>query len=636
VLFLRQALRRCLAGTPDAVVYAQCPGSAAAALKVRTTQPVVLVAHFNISEGDEFAQSGLIKSGGRLHRAIRAFEADVLPRLDGIIYVSEHTRAVVEERLPATKALPSRTIHNSVPMIDRGPVARTGDLITVGALERRKNHSYLLEVLAAARRRGHRYTLSIVGDGPERPRLERLVHEVGVADQVRFHGFQSDPRALMAGHSLYCHTATTESFGLVVIEAMAERLPVLAGRVGGIAEILRPGLDGDFWPLDDAETAATILIERMTDPGTLADRSAHAAARAREAFSTQAQGARLLDFLDEATVRHPSATEVAAPPVPPTATGGRAQTRRSRAALRLLDKRLPWVVAALLHAIRLLPPERVRRIPITGARMVALVALDLAVQRYPKDFLCTSAHGALIRGNTRDLVQRWIYVFGVWEPDLTAWLRDRLSPGATVVDVGANVGYYTTLAANAVGPDGTVVAIECLPSTAKILRDNIALNQLDNVAVHALAVGEEAGAAPVYSGGVDNTGAASTNGHGVAEATVPVQTLDEILRAHPAERISFIKIDVEGDELKVLRGARRTLQALQPGAAVLVEVDPKASAGEGGDTDPLPEILPASRFDAYVVDNIYTARRYADSRVRPPRRWTGTLDRKIDLLFVKK
>jgi glycosyltransferase involved in cell wall biosynthesis len=304
-MFLRRALRAHLADLPDAVVYAQCPGSAAAALRARTTQPVVLVVHFNFSEADEAAHSGEISRGGRLYRSIRAFEADVMSRLDGIVYVSEHTRSVVEDRVPAVRAVPSRTIHNCVPSIDREPVAPIADLITVGALQQRKNQAYLLEILARARRRGHRYTLSIVGDGPERDALERRTRELGVVDQVRFHGYQPDPRALMAGHTLYCHTATVESFGLVVIEAMAEGLPVLAGRVGGVAEIVRPGVDGEFWPLDDAEAAATILIERMTDPARLAQLAAHAAARVRESFSPQAQGAALLDFLDAATLSRP-------------------------------------------------------------------------------------------------------------------------------------------------------------------------------------------------------------------------------------------------------------------------------------------------------------------------------------------
>jgi hypothetical protein len=61
-------------------------------------------------------------------------------------------------------------------------------------------------------------------------------------------------------------------------------------------------VDGEFWPLDDAEAAATILIARMTDPASLTEMAANASARVRESFSLATQGEALLDFLDGATV----------------------------------------------------------------------------------------------------------------------------------------------------------------------------------------------------------------------------------------------------------------------------------------------------------------------------------------------
>jgi hypothetical protein len=72
-----------------------------------------------------------------------------------------------------------------------------------------------------------------------------------------------------------------------------------------VAEIVRPGVDGEFWPLDDAEAAATILIDRMTDPAALAEMAAHATVHVQESFSLQTQGGALLDFLDTATVSRP-------------------------------------------------------------------------------------------------------------------------------------------------------------------------------------------------------------------------------------------------------------------------------------------------------------------------------------------
>src|SRR5689334_23154242 len=86
--YLEAALRRHLATRPDAVIYAQCPISAGVALRVRTTQRVVMVAHLNISQADEWAEKGEIPRDSAVFRSIQEHEADVLSRLDGIVYVS--------------------------------------------------------------------------------------------------------------------------------------------------------------------------------------------------------------------------------------------------------------------------------------------------------------------------------------------------------------------------------------------------------------------------------------------------------------------------------------------------------------------------------------------------------------------
>jgi glycosyltransferase involved in cell wall biosynthesis len=296
--FLAQALRPRLVRAPGAVVYAQCPVSAGAALRARRGQRVVLAVHFNNSQGDEWANKGQVPRNGRLHRSMKAFEARVLPRLDGIAYVSDFARRVLEERLPAVRELPSVVIHNCVPAAPRREVAPLGDLVTIGALEPQKNHAYLLRVLAAARDRGRRYTLTVIGQGGDRGRLEALAQQLGLADQVKFLGYQPDPGPLLAAHRLYCHTAVSESFGIAPLEAMAEGVPVLVAPVGALPELVRPGVDGVFWTLDDPEAAAEVLIATLEDPAALAAMGAAAAARARAEFSHEVLGARLLSFLD--------------------------------------------------------------------------------------------------------------------------------------------------------------------------------------------------------------------------------------------------------------------------------------------------------------------------------------------------
>jgi glycosyltransferase involved in cell wall biosynthesis len=125
-----------------------------------------------------------------------------------------------------------------------------------------------------------------------------------VSDQVRFLGYQSDPRAILASHRLYCHSATIDNFPIALVEAMAEGLPVLAGAVGGIPELVRAGLDGETWPLDDPQAGADRLVALMSDPARLRTMADSARNRAQTEFSSEVQVPRLVDFLTTAERRH--------------------------------------------------------------------------------------------------------------------------------------------------------------------------------------------------------------------------------------------------------------------------------------------------------------------------------------------
>ena len=85
----------------------------------------------------------------------------------------------------------------------------------------------------------------------------------------------------------------------------------------------------------------------------------------------------------------------------------------------------------------------------------------------------TQANGFVVAGNTSDLIQGYLYWFGVWEPNLTDFIMRRMSdaPNRVFVDVGANIGYFTTLVAKR-HPQSSVVSIEAFPPTVEKLRLN--------------------------------------------------------------------------------------------------------------------------------------------------------------------
>jgi hypothetical protein len=130
---------------------------------------------------------------------------------------------------------------------------------------------------------------------------------------------------------------------------------------------------------------------------------------------------------------------------------------------------------------------------------------------------CTRS-GIILSVVTSDVIQRYLYLFGVWEPRLTSWIRRRFAAGDAFVDVGANIGYYSTLASQLVGPSGRVVAIEASPSSYQSLRMNVERNGCSNVRTVNVAASHVAGRMTLYLERSTNLGRTSV----VAPSTVEV------------------------------------------------------------------------------------------------------------------
>lgn len=177
---------------------------------------------------------------------------------------------------------------------------------------------------------------------------------------------------------------------------------------------------------------------------------------------------------------------------------------------------------------------------------------------------------------------------GLYEPSETAFVARSVRKGQSVLDVGANIGYFTVLMASLVGPKGHVTAYEPLDDNAVLLERSIAENNLENsVSLRRIALGASSASAelvylPLEIGAL-NSGGAYIAAPGVVPPphhrtqSVPVEPLDKQDFPRP---VSFIKIDVEGSEPFVFRGARELLASDRP--VVLSEINPvqlKAVAG---------------------------------------------------------
>jgi glycosyltransferase involved in cell wall biosynthesis len=299
--FLRGALERACREYPAATIYAQCPVSAGSALRVRRSReaPVALAVHFNRSQADEWAERGAIAVDGRLFRAIRAFEAETIPSVDRLIYVSSFMRDDLAKQIPAVAEIPSYTISNFIrePEDTADSVAFRADVVAIGTIEPRKNQRFLIDVVASARTLGHCVTLDVIGDGEDRVELERYAHELDLDQQVTFRGFVPDAASELPRYRAFAHAARMENKAFALIEALSQGRPLFAAPVGGIPEVFSDGVEGRYWDLDDPDEAAARLVEVLTNEATYTRMSSAARKRFRSTFSADVLGAEVVDAL---------------------------------------------------------------------------------------------------------------------------------------------------------------------------------------------------------------------------------------------------------------------------------------------------------------------------------------------------
>jgi FkbM family methyltransferase len=175
-------------------------------------------------------------------------------------------------------------------------------------------------------------------------------------------------------------------------------------------------------------------------------------------------------------------------------------------------------------------------------------------------------------------------VEGQFESAEVAFVSRFLRPGMTVLDVGAHHGFYTLLLSKLVGPEGRVFAFEPSPRERRTLLRHVRINRCGNVNVEALALGSEEGNASLFVVQGEQTGCNSlrTPASDVPGEFIPtpvrIVRLDDWLDAQKIERVDFIKLDVEGGELEVLRGAEDLLER-HPRLLILAELqDVRAEA----------------------------------------------------------
>ena len=268
-----------------------------------------------------------------------------------------------------------------------------------------------------------------------------------------------------------------------------------------------------------------------------------------------------------------------------------------------------------------------------------IVMRRLIWQRMPLS--ATSWFGARFDVRFPDILQTYLYFFGIWEPVISKYLFDRLGEGDIFIDVGANVGYHTLLASGLVGAKGKVFAIEASGSTYAKLQKNLLQNKANNVTAFHVAVSDVPGQLPVWVSDKGDSPGTTTLSH-VAEQRetlkmveiVDAKPLAQIIDIDTIRKARFIKIDVEGAEWAVVKSLGEIIKTASPQTEFIIEVDDQLVRRSGGTVKAFLDYFSAAGFEPFVIPNRYDAAFFANKVGRVElQRFDGRKFGQIDLVF---
>jgi len=256
-----------------------------------------------------------------------------------------------------------------------------------------------------------------------------------------------------------------------------------------------------------------------------------------------------------------------------------------------------WINAAS-GVIRRLPAGRYR-----AMNVVARWARGPFWARLPRDL-----GGAAFRCDLRDALMREACLTGRYEPQETAILRDLLRGGMTFVDVGANWGYFTLVAAHLVGPSGRVISIEADPRACRTVQSNLDRNAYAHVVLHNVAAADAPGRMQLHqyeprAGDSGNFGLGrASHPAGGRSFDVEARRLDDVLDADSVQRVDLLKMDIEGGEAAALAGLSRYF-SIGRVDRILLEIHPHQLNQLGTSVAAVLDCLRTHRFAGWRIDH---------------------------------
>lgn len=318
----------------------------------------------------------------------------------------------------------------------------------------------------------------------------------------------------------------------------------------------------------------------------------------------------------------------------------------SKSSAKTALKSLPPPVRAAMRALVVRPSRfYIRFAPWSAGKLGLFNSVAEHLWWLETNVDATTLFGDVLRVDASDIVGKHIYYFGVWEPNLTSWIRRRLGPGQVFIDVGANVGYYSLLASKLVGPAGQVVAVEALPQTFQGLQENLHRNGARNVRAVNAAAWDRKENLKIFvrqegpSGATTLMRAWADQWHLRRQVDIEAAPLATLLSAREIESARIIKIDVEGAEWHVISEMTSWLAHTAPDLEIAIEISRSMMSAQGRCLQDILAIFATFGFHAYRIENDYRASSCIDRKTHALARritdWPSEAVDQIDAIFSR-
>jgi len=203
-------------------------------------------------------------------------------------------------------------------------------------------------------------------------------------------------------------------------------------------------------------------------------------------------------------------------------------------------------------------------------------------------------------------ISRTLLLFGRREEDHKLIMEYTMKPGMTVLDIGANIGYYAMMERGLVGPDGRIIAVEPSPQNVELLRRNIELNGAENISVFECAVSDASSKRTFFLSEKSNLntfhpGTATGTMTGMTPIEVETLSVEDLLSRAGVDKVDYVRMDVEGHEVEVINGLLGSIEAGRQSPLIILETHRDRYSPEHDFAKPLRRLFAAGYEVGYLA-----------------------------------